>query len=73
MEADDALHVGAVAFGGRRDHPEDVEPVVLPRARSMLGKENRRAAERYALFLWPALALVLLEVLLASTRLRSFP
>lgn len=30
-------------------------------------------AERYALFLWPALALVLLEVLLASTRLRSFP
>ncbi len=30
-------------------------------------------AERYDLFLWPALALVLLEVLLTSTRLRSFP
>ncbi|MDX1548652.1 MAG: VWA domain-containing protein, partial [Rhodothermales bacterium] len=29
--------------------------------------------ERYPLFLWPALGLFLLEVLLASTRLRRFP
>ncbi len=29
--------------------------------------------ERYALFLWPAFGLVLLEVLLSSTRLRRFP
>ena len=30
-------------------------------------------AEKYALFLWPALGLVLLEVLLSSTILRRFP
>lgn len=29
--------------------------------------------ERYALFLWPAFALILLEVLLSTTRLRRFP
>ena len=29
--------------------------------------------ERYPQFLWPALALILLEVALASTRLRRFP
>lgn len=29
--------------------------------------------ERYALFLWPAFGLILLEVLLANTRLRRFP
>ncbi|MFQ5568985.1 MAG: VWA domain-containing protein [Rhodothermales bacterium] len=29
--------------------------------------------ERYALFLWPAFGLLLLEVLLATTRLRRFP
>ncbi len=29
--------------------------------------------ERYALFLWPAFILILLEILLATTRLRRFP
>ena len=29
--------------------------------------------ERYALFLWPAFGLILLEILLGSTRLRRFP
>ena len=29
--------------------------------------------ERYALFLWPAFGLILLEILLASTLLRRFP
>jgi Ca-activated chloride channel family protein len=29
--------------------------------------------ERYAFFLWPAFGLILLEILLASTRLRRFP
>lgn len=65
---------GRYFHAGDRDALEAIYAEISALERTTFREETRRdVAERYTWFLWPALLLVLLDVALSTTRLRTVP